>query len=251
MLLHGVLNSENVWADVIPLLSATNEVFAFTAMGHRGGRTAPPDATLYDLVDDLERTLDAFDLHRPHLVGSSMGGAVAITLAQRGRARTVCALSPAGCWDVSKGGHEHCFRKLRQAIVATQKNRWLLYFFAWSASFRRKAMRLVAQNGDRLTPRQFIRFAEDTLGCDIGRKWFLTPSNEVPEIEAIDPAPCPIMLAWPEFDRIFPAEINGARAQERIPHADWRMLPAVGHLPMIDNPEIVVETIRDSVSRSD
>lgn len=250
VLLHGVLNSENVWVDVIPMLSKTNEMFAFTAMGHRGGRSAPPGATFYDLVDDFERTLDEFGLHQPHLVGSSMGGAIAIELAKRGKAETVCALSPAGCWDVSRNGHEYSFRKLRKVIVATKKNHWLLPVLSRSALFRRKAMRLVAQNGDNLTTKQFTSFAKDALECGIGREWFLTPSNEVPEIGVIDPAPCPIMLAWSEFDRIFPAEINGVRAQELIPQADWRILPAVGHLPMIDNPEIVVETIRDSVNRS-
>lgn len=251
VLLHGVLNSERIWDDVIPLLAKTHEVFAFTAMGHRGGRAAQPGATLNDLVDDMERQLDGAALHRPHLVGSSMGGAMALALAKRGRAAAVCALSPAGFWDVSDNGHEYCFRKLRQAILATEKNRWLLWLFSFSASFRHKVMAMVARHGEKLTARQFVTFSEDTLGCDVGKEWFLEGMAQIPEVEAMDVLPCPITIAWSEQDRLFPVEINGERARKIIPGAEWKVLSGVGHLPMIDDPALVAETIRAAIKRAE
>jgi pimeloyl-ACP methyl ester carboxylesterase len=50
------------------------------------------------MVDAAERYLDECGLDRPHLAGNSMGGFVAIELARRGRAASVCALSSAGFW---------------------------------------------------------------------------------------------------------------------------------------------------------
>ena len=97
VLLHPFLLSGNVWQDVVPLLSSYHQVFTPTLLGHRGG---PPvqrrPVTIWDVIDAAEEYLNEHGLQRPHLVGNSAGGFVALELARRGRAATVCALSPAG-----------------------------------------------------------------------------------------------------------------------------------------------------------
>ena len=104
MLLHGLAASGNAWQDVVPLLRRGHEVYTPTAPGHRGG---PPvqrrPATATDLVDWTESYLDEQGLQRPHLVGHSMGGYLAIELARRGRAATVCAFAPGGFWASGDG----------------------------------------------------------------------------------------------------------------------------------------------------
>jgi pimeloyl-ACP methyl ester carboxylesterase len=100
VLLHGIAMSGKAWQDVVPLLSNYHEVFTPTALGHRGG---PPvqrrPATITDVVDAAEHYLDERGLERPHLAGNSLGGLVAIELARRGRAASVCAFSPIGFWS--------------------------------------------------------------------------------------------------------------------------------------------------------
>jgi pimeloyl-ACP methyl ester carboxylesterase len=61
-------------------------------------------ATVSDLVDAAERYLDERGLERPHLAGHSLGGQMAIELARRGRAATVCALAPGGLFPVGDLG---------------------------------------------------------------------------------------------------------------------------------------------------
>ena len=104
VLLHGGGASGGAWQDVIPLVSGHHAVYAPTAPGHRGG---PPvqrrPATAIDLVDWAERYLDEQGLQRPHLAGHSMGGYLAIELARRGRAATVCAFAPGGFWASGDG----------------------------------------------------------------------------------------------------------------------------------------------------
>lgn len=63
------------------------------------------------------------------------------------------------------------------------------------------------------------------------------------QVEPLDPLPCPVTLAWPQFDRLIPAERYGKIARERLPGATWVLLPGVGHAPMIDNPDLVARTI--------
>lgn len=104
VLLHPFLLSGNVWRDVVPLVSSYHQVFTPTLLGHCGG---PPvqrrPVRIWDVIDAAEEYLDEHGLHRPHLAGNSMGGFVALELARRGRAATVCALSPAGFWSTGNG----------------------------------------------------------------------------------------------------------------------------------------------------
>ena len=59
----------------------------------------------------------------------------------------------------------------------------------------------------------------------------------------LDPLPCPVTLAWAQLDRLIPAATYGSTARQRLPDATWMLLPDVGHIPMIDDPDLVARTI--------
>ncbi|WP_259316248.1 alpha/beta fold hydrolase [Capillimicrobium parvum] len=63
------------------------------------------------------------------------------------------------------------------------------------------------------------------------------------EVAPLDPLPCPVTLAWSGSDTLLPVEVNGAVARARLPDARLVVLPGVGHVPMIDDPEGVARTI--------
>ena len=90
-----------------------------------------------DMVDAAEHYLDQRGLDRPHVVGNSMGGYIAIELARRGRAATVCALSPAGFWSAGDGLQTEAFK-------AVDKNR------ASGRRFRPFAPLLLKSFGERV-----------------------------------------------------------------------------------------------------
>src|ERR1700712_667713 len=123
VLLHGVTGSELMWRRVVPLLAPHHETVALTALGHRGGRPAGAGTTIADVIDDAERSLDELGFDRPHLAGNSMGGWVALELARRGRAASVCALSPAGCWDASSSEHRSSRTALKRVVAMTRAGR--------------------------------------------------------------------------------------------------------------------------------
>jgi pimeloyl-ACP methyl ester carboxylesterase len=239
VLLHGIFQVDRVWGNVIPPLSRHFDAIAPLGFGH-GGRVPDKRPTTFDdWVDDSERILDELGLDRPHLAGNSSGGWVALELARRGRARTVCALSPAGAWDREWDDRNRLKDALTTAMRETRRSRRLLPLISRSGRLRRRIMSDIAVHGDRMSRAEFIDSADSVLSCTI-----LEDSIEdTAQLEPLDPPPCPITLAWAGEDLLFPVDVYGARARQMIPGARFVVLDGVGHVPMIDDPQLVVDTI--------
>lgn len=238
VLLHGVTGSGRIWQDVVPLLSGQHDVHTPTLPGHRGGPAIQRrPATIGELVDAVEHYLDEHGLAKPHLAGNSLGGWVSIELARRGRAASVCALSPAGFWWDAKS-HDRVAGHINRTRTLARILRPATPLALRSAIGRRLGLRDVACHGERLTAarvQEIADIADDSTFMDD-----YTPHEQV---APLDPLPCPITLAWSQFDRLVPAETYGRTARERLPGATWVLLPGVGHIPMIDDPELVARTI--------
>lgn len=244
VLLHGVTGGPRMWADVVPLLRSEFDVVAPAALGHHGGRPAGRrPARIADVVDDAERLLDELGFDRPHLAGNSMGGWVALELARRGRAATVCALSPAGCWEPHARDHRRATRPLRRAVLMARLGRPGLPLTARLAPVRRLSLIDTAAHGGRVTPHMLVGLADDLLGCTVIDDILTTDER----LQRLDPLPCPVTIAWSERDRILPLRLHGAHARELVPDAEFTVLPDVGHVPMLDDPALVAETIRAAI----
>ncbi|WP_344173988.1 alpha/beta fold hydrolase [Pilimelia columellifera] len=82
VLLHGLGEDERGWGPVLPALAARHRVYALDFRGH--GRSAHPGEYSFELMrDDVIAFLETIDVTRCVLVGHSMGGTVAILLAQK------------------------------------------------------------------------------------------------------------------------------------------------------------------------
>jgi pimeloyl-ACP methyl ester carboxylesterase len=245
VLLHGLTMSARAWHRVRPLLDDDFEVITPTALGHAGGRAAPRrPVTIADVVDDAERTLDDLGLETAHLAGNSMGGWVALELARRGRARTVCALSPAGTWDETSREHRRTRAVLGRARTDTHRSRALLPFALRVAAVRRYALRSTSADGARVARAEILAAAQDLLGCDVAQDLLDTTESLAP---LPDPLPCPVTIAWAGRDALLLPEVNGTLARTLVPGAHHLTLDDVGHVPMLDDPTLVAATIRAAV----
>jgi pimeloyl-ACP methyl ester carboxylesterase len=247
VLLHPLGMAPQAWDRVRPLLEPHYEIVALATLGHRGGAAVSRrPVKVGDLVDNAERMLDERGLQVPHIAGNSLGGWMAIELARRGRARTVCALSPAGSWTAGTAEQEIGVRKIRRAIRMAQLGRALpMPLLLRLAGVRRLVLRDVALHGDRLTAAQAVQGTRDLLDCVVADDILSTDE----EICPLDPLPCPITLAWASDDALLPAGVNGAVARARLPRARFVVLAGVGHVPMIDDPDSVARTILHTTGR--
>jgi pimeloyl-ACP methyl ester carboxylesterase len=242
LLLHGVTMSAAAWDNVVPLLADRFDLIVPTAAGHRGGPPVSGRATIHALTDATERILDARHLQTVHIAGNSMGGWMAIELARRGRATSVCALSPAGFW-IAGDAQDHSRDTLRRTKKLADATRHLTPHLLRFGPVRRITMADIATHAERLSFDQAVHAFNDLVGCVVAYDLLDTSEN----LQSLDPLPCPITVAWSVKDRIFPPEAFAATVRERLPHARVIVLPHVGHVPMIDDPAMCAQTIIDSI----
>jgi pimeloyl-ACP methyl ester carboxylesterase len=246
VLYHGILGSERVWSHVVPLLATDHDAIAMTALGHRGGPapTSHP-TTIDDVIDEAERQLDELGLERAHLAGNSMGGWIALELARRGRASSVCALSPAGFWEEDWAERDRTFELLLTARREARRGRGLIPLLSRSSRFRHWAMRDACLHGERLTRAEFLDVSADTDGCDVAEE-MIGPGFQLEAMEAS----CPITIAWAAEDRLFPLPVYRERGEHLVSGARFIVLDGVGHVPMFDDPHLVADTIRAAARAS-
>jgi pimeloyl-ACP methyl ester carboxylesterase len=83
VLLHGYVGDRRMWRPQLDGLSDEFTVVAWDAPGY-GGSSDPPEAfPLAEFADCLAAFIDALGLGRPHVVGLSFGGGLALELLRR------------------------------------------------------------------------------------------------------------------------------------------------------------------------
>jgi pimeloyl-ACP methyl ester carboxylesterase len=247
VLIHGGAGTWRQWRPVIPFLERHHEVLAVNLVGHWGGAPKPPgaEANLELFVRGVERDMDASGWPVAHVVGTSFGAWVALELAKRGRARSCIAMAPAGGWR--KGGD------LRLRLVAGS-----YALFGWATqrmarhperwSGRPRLRRLLYwhhfAHPERMPPADTAELIVGAARCSILPE-LITWSRNSDGASGLDQIRCPVLLAFPENDLVFPRARYGQRLIDALPMAEVLDLPGVGHVASWDDPQLVAQTILD------
>ncbi|HTB49729.1 MAG TPA: alpha/beta fold hydrolase [Solirubrobacteraceae bacterium] len=252
VLLHGFTGTWHHWRPVLGELAARYEVIAPTLAGHDGG---PPfdlraPLTFASSADHLERHLDELGVGSAHFVGNSLGGALTLELAKRGRARSVVALAPAGGWSEGDGEAKRLARFFARQLRVTRLTSRHIDTVMKRPGSRRLAMRDAMRHGELVAPADAVDLALTSIRCAVAGKAIQSArADKGLSLHELDRIACPVLLASPEFDRILPAERHAPRFRREIPGVEARMLPGCGHLPMWDDTRLVVHTISEFVDR--
>jgi pimeloyl-ACP methyl ester carboxylesterase len=205
--------------------------------------TSPADGTepsVPRLADRLERFFGEAEVERPHVVGNSLGGGVALELGRRGAVRSVTAFSPVGFWK--------------------EPGR------VWSRGILKAGVEVGRRAPD--WPPEWLRVAlarPEIFLYSTGRPWRL-PREEVVEIvesgvsapnfdEALEVAnsydfsdpgllpEMPVTIAWGTRDVLLTYATQSRRAHRRAPFARHVALPGCGHVPFFDDPARCTQVI--------
>jgi pyruvate dehydrogenase E2 component (dihydrolipoamide acetyltransferase) len=98
VLIHGYSGDLNNWLFNLETLAAIAPVIAIDLPGHGGSTKDVGDGSLKTLADTVAAALDALGVAEAHLIGHSLGAAVAARLAidHSGIARSLTLIAPAG-----------------------------------------------------------------------------------------------------------------------------------------------------------
>ncbi|MFI2032613.1 alpha/beta fold hydrolase [Streptomyces buecherae] len=245
VLLHGIAHHWQAWEPVLSILATEREVIAVDLPGF--GASAPlPAGVGYDLagvVPVLAQLFRELGVERPHVVGNSLGGLLALELGRTGHARTVTALSPAGFWTEAErrygfGVLRVMYRSARAMsdpfvarVAQTAAGRTALVGAVYARPGKRapecvvaeaRAMREGAGFAPSLAAGRAVRYADDL-------------------------ADIPVTIAWGTADRVLLPQ-QGLRAKRVIPGARLIRLPRCGHVPMNDDPALVSRVILDATA---
>jgi pimeloyl-ACP methyl ester carboxylesterase len=250
VLLHGLTGTWRLWQPVLPELAARFDVLVPTLPGHFGGppMRSPGPFSLDDIAAAIEDELTAQGIATAHLVGSSLGGAVALELAKRGRARSVIGFAPGFDWLPGDAEQRRLARHLRRQQQRTRASEARLDSVMRWAVLRRWALSRSMCHGERVSPSAAADMARASIRCTIAESVLEAIGAGAAGLDGLDRIAVPTLIAWPQRDRLTPRSKHGARFEREIPGVTMRLLPGVGHLPMYDDPALVASTIIEWVA---
>jgi 3-oxoadipate enol-lactonase len=228
VVLMGSLASDTTsWAPQIPaLVEAGFRAVAFDFRGHGRSSAAPPPFTLALLQEDLRSVVRSFRLHRPHLVGVSLGGMIALGEALSAHAdygRIVVASTRADMPEPLAAAWAERAREVRRTGVGSTVEPTLERWF--TAEFHRTQPDTV-QEVRRMILRTDANAYADCI--DIVRTIDLM--DRLPAIRQ------PVLYLTGAQDTASPPTLM-REMQQRTPGASFAEIPDAAHLPNIEQPE--------------
>jgi pyruvate dehydrogenase E2 component (dihydrolipoamide acetyltransferase) len=238
VLLHGFGGDLTTWLfNAEPLAAGGRSVFAFDLPGHGGSAKELDEGTVDELASALLAALDALGVGRAHLVGHSLGAAVAATMAAErpGLAASLVLIAPVGLGEDIDG-------EFIEGFVTAQTRREL-----------RPVLERLFANPDVVT-RQFteevlktkrIDGVEDALSL-IAAACFSGGRQAVRLDDVLGRLEVPVLAIWGESDRI----VRPAHADSLPASARREKIAGAGHMPQMEASgevnRIVDEFLRDA-----
>ena len=253
VLLHGFTGTWHHWRPVLADLVARYDVIAPTLAGHDGGPPFPVDGplTLEAAADHLEGHLDDIGVGTAHVAGNSMGGALALELAKRGRARSVIAIAPGGAWSPGDPEAERIARFFVRQTKLARASAPRAPFIMRRPGSRKLALRDIMRHGELVAPADAVDMLRASIRCQIiDQVVGSLRSGGDATLKELDRIACPVLVAWPQFDRILPPARHRGRLLREIPGVEYVELSRTGHVPMWDDSRLVAETIAGFVERT-
>ncbi|WP_251978479.1 alpha/beta fold hydrolase [Salinicola avicenniae] len=234
VVLHGLFGSADNWRSHIKHWQTRRRVIAVDLRNH--GRSPHIEGMAYPaMAKDVMALLDALEIERFDLLGHSMGGKVAITLARQHPQR-VARLVVADVAPVAYGhGHDDVFAALRRVESAQPTS-------------RKDADRVMAAVIDSVPTRQFL--ATNLVRDDDGiMRWRVGLDEIAADYEAIIAAPGgdspyegpTLLLRGSESHYVLDRYREAIEAV--LPAVELRTLEGAGHWLHAEQPEAFREAV--------
>lgn len=233
VLLHGFGGSHRIWSPIHERLAAQARVLAYDLPGHGGSFDHPEAGPAKVAANAILADLEARGIAAAHLVGHSMGGAIAALMAlfQPARVASLTLLSPGGF------GPEINHRLLSRyagAADAAELAPYLEAMYGWfSAVPEGLAAELIAA---RAGPGRREKLAEMASGLAKDGRQGALPREKLAALAS------PVTVVWGGLDNVLPVR----QADDLPAHWSLRLFPDLGHMLPEEAPDAMLEIIRET-----
>ena len=222
MLIHGFGADLNTWMFTQPALAESRRAVALDLPGHGGSTkalTGPIDGSSF--AADLDRALAALGIERLHLVGHSMGGAIALHFAgwQPDRVASLTLIASAELGPEINAAFIDGF-------VRAQRRREMQEVLAFLVHDAALVSRQMVEDVLRYKRLDGVQAALERLADE----WFPNGIQRAGWAELVGSINVPTQIIWGRNDRIIPVA-QGEALAGRVP---VHILDAVGHLPHME-----------------
>jgi pimeloyl-ACP methyl ester carboxylesterase len=246
LLIPGLGMDHTYYRLGVPLLSRSLQVFAVDPRGIGRSTKSTPPYTVEAWADDFAAMIDRLGLGPIHVLGSSLGGAMALAMAQRHPGKLKSLMVVGGFSELDRATELNFRLRLRliQKLgmsdeVADYMGLWTLTrkFINSDAGFA--TMRANQANIRANSAEFYSAFVEALLKwgrCEGGQE-------QKPKFTTLlDSIRLPTLVVTSDNDHLIPKELSDLIAA-RIPGAKLVVVPGAGHIPFMEQPEEVVRTV--------
>ena len=242
LLLNGGMMTFAAWEPVSSGLLGPYSVLGCDLRGQLLS-PGPGHAQLADHVPDLVALLDSLELDSVHVMGASFGAEVSVHFASS-RPDRVKTLSLVTAGDRTPPGMKEDSTEMRQlARIAAEGGP--------TGPFRERLV-------DRVYSDEYLEAHAEELAArqdvPLPEAWYQGLDGILESVEDFDLTPllpkiqCPTLVVHAARDAVFPEDCVRGLA-DGIPGAEWRVHPTSGHALVAEDPDWLVATYLEFLSR--
>ena len=213
----------------------------------RGVGASSKDEGAYSVAswaDDFASLIEVLGHESVHVLGTSLGGTIALALALR-HPEKVSSLIVVGAFsELNESVYlNYSLRKrlIQQIGLSEEMADFIALWILTPGFIETDAGKRVAAdmraNIQQNSPNRYIKFLDAIL--ELGKR---TPDFEPPLTAQLHKIKVPTLVACADNDHFIPARLSRVIA-ERIAGAQYATVPDGGHIPFVERPEVVADMI--------
>lgn len=252
VLLHGFSANKDNWLRFVMALDEKYHVIVPDLAGHGDNkRDLAGDYDLFKQAERLHALMQAKGINKFHIAGNSMGGAVSAIygLEYPQDLASLTLLDAAGIDGKNKSEYFSALEQGTNPLIPTDDESFdfLLNFTMSQPPFLPWPLKPAFQR---------ISISRNEINKEIFSDMMTTRDRldnngfQQQLISAASASPIPTLIIWGEEDRVL--DVSAVpEFQKVLPHAEVKIFPGVGHLPMVEIPDESAEFYSAFVERAE